>query len=81
MKNRQQREPQTIISLGYELKFGKYKGHSVKSIVDIDPSYILWLADEDIMQFSDEIISMAEEKDLDDRYWPLDDIGGWGFGG
>lgn len=63
------------------MPFGKYKGYKIRYIVDNEPSYILWLSDNDIVKFSNKILNEAERYDErgddyysdEDRYWPLDD--------
>lgn len=44
------------------LTFGKYKLKTVQHILRKDPSYILWLHEEKIVKFPDEIIQLAEDK-------------------
>lgn len=60
--------------------FGKYKGYKVRYVIDNEPSYILWLDEQDIVKFTDEMIDEAEENDdaqhdpyEDEYYWFLDD--------
>ena len=53
--------------------FGKHKGKSICSILLDDPSYILWLDMQEIVEFSDEIIEEAEEKD-DSRDYSIGDM-------
>lgn len=46
------------------LTFGKYKGMTVRYILDVDPSYILWLDEENICSISQSILNDAIDEDL-----------------
>lgn len=62
---------QIISSRDDELTFGKHKGRSVYWILEHEPGYILWLSDEKIVQFPDEILNDADEysREEDDFDW------------
>ena len=49
-----------IESLNQIVNFGKHSGKSVKWIVENDPSYILWIADETDIEINQEIVYMAQ---------------------
>lgn len=52
------------------LTFGKYKGHTVKWIMRVQPSYLCWLHDEEIANVDWEILNEAMSEELEDA---LDD--------
>lgn len=60
---------QIIASRDDELTFGKHKGKTVYWILEHEPSYILWLSDEKIVQFPDEILNNADEYEADKDYY------------
>ena len=37
---------QVISTLADILRFGKYRGKTVKEVIDLNPGYILWMHDE-----------------------------------
>jgi hypothetical protein len=45
------------------LTFGKYKGKSIQFILAEEPSYILWLHEQEIVSIPEDIIIDAEEMD------------------
>lgn len=59
------------------LTFGKHNGLSIRSVLLDDPSYILWLHEQGIVEFSDDIIIEAEEND-DREYSSGDMPENWG---
>lgn len=52
-----------IKALTQKMNFGKYKGQTIEEIINNDPSYILYLSDEKIAKFSEEILDYAEESE------------------
>lgn len=54
------------------LTFGKYKHQTVQHILRTDPSYIVWLHENEIVQFPEDIIKLAEDKVDDLWYGPMD---------
>jgi len=48
--------------------FGKFKGKTVRYVLEHEPSYILWLVDNQIVDFPQEIIDNAE-----DANWEIKD--------
>ena len=61
---------QIVIKESEFLTFGKYKYKTIQHILRTEPSYILWLHEEKIVKFPDEIVNMAEDSmlDRDDDY-------------
>lgn len=54
------------------LAFGKHKGETVQSILDDDPSYIVWMNDNiDGVDFADNIVEEAEDNDRVDHDEPF----------
>ena len=47
---------QTIDDLDDELVFGKHKGWTIGEVIDGEPQYANWLAEEEIVDFSDAIL-------------------------
>ena len=50
-----------IGSLAYKLNFGKYKNSRLDLVLYEDPSYILWLKKENILNLTERIVKKAEE--------------------
>ena len=50
---------QTIVSKDERLLFGKYRCMSVGDVIKKDWSYILWLYEEGVVSFTDDIVSDA----------------------
>lgn len=44
------------------LMFGKHKGKELTNIANEDPSYIIWLSDESIIDVPDDILESASEN-------------------
>jgi hypothetical protein len=65
---------QKVINKNSIITFGKYKDKSVRYILSVEPSYILWLHEKGIVEFPDDIVEEAEYLDDDDDYNGL----GWG---
>lgn len=58
----------TITQQSEILTFGKHKHQTIQHILRTDPSYILWLDQENIVQFPSNIINLATDKMDDMRY-------------
>jgi hypothetical protein len=43
--NNQVSQHETITSLDHVMRWGKYKGKSLRFLIEFDPQYILWAAD------------------------------------
>lgn len=52
------------------LEFGKFKGKTVRHIIEHEPSYILWLNEEKIVEFPQDVLDKAEDEmfNHDDSY-------------
>lgn len=66
MKNRNYK--QTINSQSEILLFGKFKHCTIQHVLRTEPSYILWLSNEKIVKFSQEILNLAMDKDIEMNY-------------
>ena len=58
-----------------KLQFGKYNGFSLEHVADHDPSYILWMNRENVIDIPEAILTLCKnkppsnkalEEDLDD---------------
>jgi len=58
-----------ITSDEYVLTFGKYKGETVRYVLNTNPGYIEWLDDEKILKFSDEIYQEAQILEDESENW------------
>lgn len=47
------------------LTFGKHKGEHVWEVLQVDPQYILWLDEQEIVEFPDDVIIDAEEMEAE----------------
>ena len=60
----------------YVMTFGKHKGKTLVQILDESPSYIVWLAENDVVKVPDDLLTMAchdtMSPDFDDLH------GDWG---
>lgn len=54
---------QTITAKHQEFTFGKYKGKTVREVLRTDPGYILWLHENDVVEFPEDLVIEAEEND------------------
>lgn len=57
-----------ITKLDQTLTFGKYKGETVRYVLDEDPSYLLWVAQETNIDIHVMIIDLAQEAHNKDTY-------------
>ena len=50
-----------MITKDFKMKFGKYRGLSLRKILYIDPSYILWLNKENVLEenIDSEVIKLS----------------------
>jgi uncharacterized protein (DUF3820 family) len=59
------------------LKFGKFKGKTLEEILDLEPSYIIWLDEAEIIIIPTDILRQAvnlnQGQDLEDIH------GDWGL--
>ena len=49
------------------ITFGKYKGKTIDWIAENDPSYIIWLNDEQVVDFPAEIVEAAIMDDMNNN--------------
>jgi len=54
---------QIVTSYADVITFGKFKGKTIRWISQQEPSYIIWLDEEKIVQFLDEILDNAISDD------------------
>ena len=52
---------QDIDSYDDVLRFGKYRGRTMSEVLSEDPDYLNWLADEEIVDFSEEMLEELED--------------------
>ena len=57
-----QQEP---CSASFVMSFGKYKGRTLDDISDLDPGYVVWLADENVLKIDDEILDAVRCDDME----------------
>lgn len=63
MKYRQEIKQQSEILL-----FGKFKYKTIQHVLRTEPSYILWLHENEIVKFPQDIITLAEDKVADEPF-------------
>ena len=57
------------------LQFGKHKGWTIGECVEADPSYVIWLSEDEVMKIPADILEEAQENwDTDQN----DMEGDWG---
>lgn len=50
-----------MLALTDFMKFGKHKGTQVEDLLYDDPSYVAWLIDEEVCEFDEHVLKLAEE--------------------
>lgn len=56
-----------VSDLKTKMWFGKYKGHTIESILEENPKYLLWAHSKtSIFRMTDELIAEAEERASND---------------
>ena len=63
-----------ICSADFVMPFGKYRGQTLYLIADNDPSYIMWLADENVLQIEREFLDAVRMDDMEQDYGKYDGI-------
>ncbi len=68
---------QAISTLADVLTFGKYRGKTVGEVIDLNPGYILWLVDENVIEMPEDMYEGACEEDAnqsppEEFYWQPD---------
>lgn len=48
-----------------ELTFGKFKGKTINEVLEIEPSYVLWLHDKTIIKVDDDTLRRAKAAQRD----------------
>lgn len=69
------RNPKSPVTINYIMPFGKHKGLSLKTLLDIDPGYVVWLKDKDVLNIPVEIYNQAVDEDWEDDDYGFDN--GW----
>lgn len=60
----------------YVMTFGKHKGKTLLQILDESPSYIVWLAENDVVKIPDDLLTMACHDTMSPDFEDLH--GDWG---
>ena len=60
----------------YVMTFGKHKGKTLVQILDESPSYIVWLAENDVVKIPDDLLTMACHDTMSPDFEDLH--GDWG---
>ena len=45
------------------LQFGKHKGWTIGDCVEADPSYVIWLSEDEVMKIPADILEEAQENE------------------
>jgi uncharacterized protein (DUF3820 family) len=56
------------------MTFGKHKGKSIAEILDVNPNYIIWLSDNNVLNISDKVLGMAFELQNEGDWGDWNDI-------
>lgn len=61
LKNETANHTKTMLCEGFDyvMTFGKYKGKTLLKILDENPSYIIWLTENDVVKVPDDLLTMA----------------------
>lgn len=55
------------------LEFGKHKGKTLSELADLDPSYLIWLAENAVLEVPSDLLNYAinatMEPDFDDLHF------------
>ena len=62
------------------LQFGKHRGWTIGECVECDPSYVIWLSEDEVMKIPADILEEAQENDLADHEYEDVDETGWSWG-
>jgi hypothetical protein len=52
-------------SADFIMPFGKYKGRSLDSISDDDPGYVIWLADENVLEIETSFLDAVRRDEME----------------
>ena len=53
---------QKYLELDDVMEFGKHKGCDVEDLIGDDPDYLAWLHERDVVEFSDELVTILEKN-------------------
>ena len=61
LNNRNFADTKAVLYQGFDyvMPFGKYKGKTLIQILDENPSYIIWLSENDVVEIPDDLLTMA----------------------
>lgn len=46
------------------MKFGKHKGESIEDLIYDQPDYVLWLYDNEVVEFDEETTKLLEDRKI-----------------
>jgi len=52
------------LSLDYIFTFGKHRGEMLEDVIEDDPYYMKWIAEEDIRLLDEEVMQKLEKKGI-----------------
>lgn len=52
------------LRLSDTMKFGKHKGEEIEDLLYDDPSYLVWLVEEEVVELDSEVIEQMEQRKL-----------------
>ena len=78
LKNKTANGTKPVLCEGFDyvMPFGKYKGKTLVQILDENPSYIVWLSENDVVKVSDDLLTMACHDTMSPDFEDLH--GDWG---
>jgi hypothetical protein len=53
-----------VCSKDFVLTFGKYKGKKLEDIAEIDPYYVIWLSEDQILKIDDDFMEAVRSSDF-----------------
>lgn len=68
---------QVVKNYGEKITFGKHKGKTFQWILDNEPSYLLWLDREEIVDMPEDLVEAATKKEKAERLNRLRDMDEW----
>jgi hypothetical protein len=48
------------------IEFGKFKGKTIEEVIEIEPSYIVWLHGKNLIEIDDETLRKARRRQRED---------------
>lgn len=64
MKNAKRSSNMKILGLQDTFTFGKHKGEMVEDVIHDDGSYITWCLENEVCEFDEEAMKLAEKRKL-----------------